>query len=103
MHIHSPKSTTRTRPTHKQPAMPVSHPIPRAFTRLVMEYIEELAGPNWDEYGYPASVVYGENATFDSFYELYGDRIGLVDEDELWKACWSTSPHWNLPSLRAKP
>ena len=69
--------------------MPVSHPIPRAFTRLVMEYIEELAGPNWDEYGYPASVVYGENATYDSFYELYGDRMEVDerDEDELWKAC----------------
>ena len=67
--------------------MPVSHPIPRAFTRLVMEYIEELAGPNWDEYGYPASVVYGENATYDSFYELYGDVVGWREEDELWKAC----------------
>ena len=89
MHIHSPKSTARTRPTHKQPAMPVSHPIPRAFTRLVMEYIEELAGPNWDEYGYPASVVYGENATYDSFYELYCDSWegNERDEDELWKAC----------------
>ena len=69
--------------------MPISHPIPRTFTRLVMEYIVELSGPNWDECGYPASVVYGENATYDCFYDLFWDRME-VDErepDELWRAC----------------